>query len=178
MVINNLDIPILALCDLVAIKAQVSPRESAQRGQGLTKASGSAHLATTHPHSEFFLRHGSHQVQNKRRKCDLIDKCESPSATRTRLPDTGFLDCTGWDRSAMILPGCTRGHIRARYVLQGYLIRNLMFGQRRAFLLAINGSFCCCGGGPPPPKYIPPPCGHRWAFFPTYIQSPKCDLKT
>ena len=52
-VINNLDIPILALCGLVAIKAQVSPRESAQRGQGLTKASGSAHPATTHPHSEF-----------------------------------------------------------------------------------------------------------------------------
>ena len=38
----------------------------------------------------------------------------------------------------MILPGCTRGHIRARYVLQGYLIRNLMFGQW-AFLLAIGG---------------------------------------
>ena len=52
-VINNLDISILALCGLVAIKAQVSPRESAQRGQGLTKASGSAHPATTHPHSEF-----------------------------------------------------------------------------------------------------------------------------
>ena len=52
-VINNLDIPILALCGLVAIKAQVSPRESAQRGQGLTKASDSAHPATTHPHSEF-----------------------------------------------------------------------------------------------------------------------------
>ena len=91
-------------------------------------------------------RHGSHQVQNKRRECDLIDKCESPSATRTRLPDTGFLDCTGWDRSAMILPGCTLGHIRARYVLQGYLIRNLMFGQRWAFLfffffLAIGGPF-------------------------------------
>ena len=34
--------PILALCDLVAIKAQVSSRESAQRGQGLTKASGLA----------------------------------------------------------------------------------------------------------------------------------------
>ena len=41
----------------------------------------------------------------------------------------------------MILPGCTRGHIRARYVLQGYLIRNLMFGQRWAFLLAIGGPF-------------------------------------
>ena len=40
----------------------------------------------------------------------------------------------------MILPGCTRGHIRARYVLQGYLIRNLMFGQLEwAFLLAIGG---------------------------------------
>ena len=59
----------------------------------------------------------------------------------------------------MILPGCTRGHIRARYVLQGYLIRNLMFGQRWAFLLAIVGlfffwdhrrAFFFC---------------HRWAFF-------------
>ena len=54
MIINNLDILILALCGLVAIKAQVSPRESAQRGQGLTKASGSAHPATTHPHFESF----------------------------------------------------------------------------------------------------------------------------
>ena len=55
-VINNLDIPILALCGLVAIKAQVSPRESAQRGQGLTNATTalfSTHPATTHPHSEF-----------------------------------------------------------------------------------------------------------------------------
>ena len=50
----------------------------------------------------------------------------------------------------MILPGCTRGHIRARYVLQGYLIRNLMFGQRWAFLLAIGGPFFFC---------------HRGAFF-------------
>ena len=33
----------------------------------------------------------------------------------------------------MILPGCTRGHIRARYVLQGYLIRNFFFD------LAIGG---------------------------------------
>ena len=33
----------------------------------------------------------------------------------------------------MILPGCTRGHIRARYVLQGYLIRNLLFGHLWAF---------------------------------------------
>ena len=46
----------------------------------------------------------------------------------------------------MILPGCTRGHIRARYVLQGYLIRNLMFGQRWAFLLAIGGPFFFSGG--------------------------------
>ena len=52
----------------------------------------------------------------------------------------------------MILPGCTRGHIHARYVLQGYLIRNLMFGQRWAFLLAIGGPFFLvvegglCGG--------------------------------
>ena len=52
-IINNLDILILALCGLVAIKAQVSPRESAQRGQGLTKASGLAQPATTHPNSEF-----------------------------------------------------------------------------------------------------------------------------
>ena len=51
----------------------------------------------------------------------------------------------------MILPGCTRGHIRARYVLQGYLIRNLMFGQRWAFLLAIGGPFFFVG--------------HRWALF-------------
>ena len=41
----------------------------------------------------------------------------------------------------MILPGCTRGHIRARCVLQGYLIRNLMFGHRWAFFLAIGGRF-------------------------------------
>lgn len=53
----------------------------------------------------------------------------------------------------MILPGCTRGHIRARYVLQGYLIRNLMFGQRWAFLLAIGGPFFFFFWG------------HRWAFF-------------
>ena len=62
----------------------------------------------------------------------------------------------------MILPGCTRGHIRARYVLQGYLIRNLMFGQRWAFLLAIGGPFFffffgAIGG----PFFF---C-HRWAFF-------------
>ena len=44
--------PILALCGLVAIKAQVSPRESAQRGQGLTKASDSAHPGTRQSHSE------------------------------------------------------------------------------------------------------------------------------
>lgn len=61
----------------------------------------------------------------------------------------------------MILPGCTRGHIRARYVLQGYLIRNLMFGQRWAFLLAIGGPFFF---------FLGPSVGlfffcHRWAFF-------------
>ena len=43
----------------------------------------------------------------------------------------------------MILLGCTRGHIRARYVRQGYLIRNLMFGHRWTFFGAISG--------PPPP---------------------------
>ena len=42
----------------------------------------------------------------------------------------------------MILPGCTRGHIRARYVLQGYLIRNLILPSVGFFFL-----------------------GHRWAFF-------------
>lgn len=68
----------------------------------------------------------------------------------------------------MILPGCTRGHIRARYVLQGYLIRNLMFGQRWAFLLAIGGPFFFFGaiGGP---FFFLPSVGflffHRWAFF-------------
>ena len=49
----------------------------------------------------------------------------------------------------MILPGCTRGHIRARYVLQGYLIRNLMFGHRWAFFWAIGGPFFLLAiGGP------------------------------
>ena len=56
----------------------------------------------------------------------------------------------------MILPGCTRGHIRARYVLQGYLIRNLMFGQRWAFLLAIGGPFFL---------------GLQWAFLLRFIVS-------
>ena len=71
----------------------------------------------------------------------------------------------------MILPGCTRGHIRARYVLQGYLIRNLMFGQRWAFLLAIGGPFFFCFFLGPSVGlfFFVPSVGflffHRWAFF-------------
>lgn len=70
----------------------------------------------------------------------------------------------------MILPGCTRGHIRARYVLQGYLIRNLMFGQRWAFLLAIGGPFFFFFLGPSVGLFFfLPSVGflffHRWAFF-------------
>ena len=69
----------------------------------------------------------------------------------------------------MILPGCTRGHIRARYVLQGYLIRNLMFGQRWAFLLAIGGPFFFFFGAIGGPFFFLPSVGflffHRWAFF-------------
>ena len=62
----------------------------------------------------------------------------------------------------MILPGCTRGHIRARYVLQGYLIRNLMFGQRWAFLLAIGGPFFCLFFGAIGGPFF---FCHRLAFF-------------
>ena len=66
----------------------------------------------------------------------------------------------------MILPGCTRGHIRARYVLQGYLIRIFYWPSVGLFsLLAISGPFF----------FI---MNRTAEVIQMKLHSPKCDFKT